>query len=364
MLNFKFLYKNIFKPIVFRLDPEFVHDRILGMGILLGKFKLTKKLTHNLFAYSSPVLQQKILNINFPNPIGLAAGFDKNAQLTDILPEVGFGFAELGSITGEECEGNSKTRLWRLPKSKSLLVYYGLKNDGAQKIAFRLRKKTFKIPIGISVAKTNSQETVELNNGISDYVKAYKNFTEIGSYTTINISCPNAFGGEPFTDPVRLEALLVKIDAVPTVKPVFIKLSPDLDTSSVDAIIEVLNRHNIQGIICSNLTKNRNNENIKDSEIPTVGGFSGKVVEDLSNKLIEYVYKKTQGKYIIVGCGGVFNAEDAYKKIKLGASLIQMITGMIYEGPQVIGEINRGLVKLLERDGYKNVSEAIGVGNK
>ncbi|OGI96912.1 hypothetical protein A3I25_01105 [Candidatus Nomurabacteria bacterium RIFCSPLOWO2_02_FULL_42_17] len=144
-----------------------------SVGIFLGKYVITRKLTGFLFRYSNPILEQKILGINFKNPIGLSAGFDKNANLTNILPEVGFGFAELGSITGEYCDGNPKPRLWRLKKSKSLVVYYGLKNDGCKIISKRLQNKKFKIPIGISVAKTNCKETVETEKAIVDYFKAY-----------------------------------------------------------------------------------------------------------------------------------------------------------------------------------------------
>jgi dihydroorotate dehydrogenase len=310
------------------------------------------------------MLEQTVFGIKFNNPIGLSAGFDKNAELTQILPSVGFGFAEVGSITGNKCEGNPKPRLWRLPKSQSLVVYYGLKNDGAEKIAARLKHKKFQVPIGISVAKTNSPTTVDVVAGIKDYAKAYEAFADIGSYTTINISCPNTYGGQPFTDPALLEQLLSAIDKIPSSKPVFVKLSPDLGMDGVDQLLAVIDKHNVQGIVCSNLTKNRNNSKIIETEVPEVGGFSGKVVEDLANELISHVYRKTQGKYIVIGSGGVFSAEDAYKKIKLGASLIQMITGMVYQGPQIIGEINQGLVKLLARDGYSNVRDAVGVDNK
>lgn len=345
------------------MDPEFVHDRVLNIGALLGKTKLGRSTTKSFLSFSSPILEQTIAGIHFPNPIGLAAGFDKNAELTDILPEVGFGFVEVGSITGEPCEGNPKTRLWRLPKSKSLVVYYGLKNDGAEKISKRLLNKQFKIPIGISVAKTNSEQTVGAHEGVADYVKAYKAFVNIGSYTTINVSCPNAFGGQPFTEPSRLDLLLTEIEKTPCTKPIFIKLSPDLKYEEVDELLDVIGHHKITGIICSNLTKNRANKNIVEHNLPSVGGLSGKVVENLTNELIKYVYRKTKSKYIIIGCGGVFSAEDAYKKIKLGASLIQLITGMIYEGPQIIGQINKGLAFLVEQDGYKNISEAVGKDN-
>ena len=361
MSVFKFLYKNIFKPIVFLLDPEFVHNCIVSLGKLLGKFKFGRWLVTKMFYFKSSKLEQNILGINFENPIGLSAGFDKNAELLNILPCVGFGFAEVGSITGEYCEGNPTKRLWRLKKSKSLLVYYGLKNDGAEAISKRLQNKKFAFPVGVSVAKTNSADTVETSRGVADYVKAHSLMAEIGNFTTVNISCPNAFGGQPFTSPESLELLLKAIDQVPTSKPTFVKFSPDMSEQQLDSLLEVISRHKIEGIVCTNLTKNRALTTIKDKGIPDVGGMSGKVVEELSNKLLSDVYKKTHGKYVLIGSGGVFSAEDAYTKIRLGASLVQLITGMIYEGPQLIGEINSGLVKLLERDGFNNISEAVGV---
>ena len=356
----RFFYKAILKKIFFLLDPEEVHDRIIKTGIFLGSHGPTRKVTAAAFSYSNPALRQNILGIDFPNPIGLAAGFDKNAQLSDLWPVIGFGFAELGSITGEPCQGNPKPRLWRLKKSRGLVVNYGLKNDGCEKISQRLKNKKFKIPIGISVAKTNCQETVETEAGIEDYVRAFRKFTDIGAYFTLNISCPNAYGGLPFTDPDRLERLLKRIDDIPTDKPVFLKLPPDLTPKEADALVAVAQKHRIHGFVCTNLTKNRNNKKILEESVPERGGISGKVVEDLSNNLIRRVYCATQGKYVIIGCGGVFSAEDAYKKIKMGASLIQLITGMVFEGPQIISEINQGLVNLLKRDGLTNISQAVG----
>ncbi|MFH0926668.1 MAG: quinone-dependent dihydroorotate dehydrogenase, partial [bacterium] len=165
--------------------------------------------------------------------------------------------------------------------------------------------------------------------------------------------CPNAFGGQPFSDPKKLDQLLTYIDQIYTKKPIFIKMPPDLTEKQVDGILEVVKKHKIAGFICSNLTKKDKN-----------GGLSGKSVEELANKQIKYIYQKTRSKYIIIGTGGIFSAEDAYRKIKLGASLVQLITGMIYEGPQLIGEINKGLVKLLKKDGYTNISQAVGSINR
>jgi dihydroorotate dehydrogenase len=355
-----FLYRNVLKRAFFLRDPEDVHNGMIKTGTRLGAHRTTRTLTRAMFFYENrPILEQNILGITFANPIGLSAGFDKNAELVDILPSVGFGFAELGSITGEPCEGNPKPRLWRLKNSQSLGVYYGLKNDGCRAISERLAHKQFKIPIGISIAKTNSQNTVDVDRGISDYAKAFGCFTEIGDYITVNISCPNAYGGEPFTDPEKLNLLFTSLDEIKTNHPIFIKFSPDLALEQIDALLDVVKKHRIHGFVCTNLTKRRDLASIKDPA-PEKGGLSGKIVESLADNLIEYIYKKTEGKYIIIGCGGVFSADDAYKKIRKGASLIQLITGMIFMGPQVVSEINQGLARLLARDGFKNISESIG----
>ncbi|MDD5415933.1 MAG: quinone-dependent dihydroorotate dehydrogenase [Candidatus Daviesbacteria bacterium] len=361
----RFLYQNLLKPVFFKIDPESIHDFMTWVGMLLGKSKITKSITAFFLTYSHPSLEQKILGIKFNNPVGLAAGFDKNARLTQILPSVGFGFTEIGTITGEPCSGNPKPRLWRLKESKSLLVYYGLKNDGCETISNRLEKEKFTIPVITSIGKTNCQETVDREAGIKDYVKAYKRFTDIGHFFDINLSCPNAFGGQPFSDPQSLDQLLEEIDKIATQKPVFLKVSPDLTDQQIDEILSVVSKHKVAGFICTNLTKDfqKAKAKISDKKFPEKGGISGKVVEDLANDLIQKIYLKTKGEYIIIGCGGVFSAEDAYKKIKLGASLVELITGMIFEGPQLISEINQGLVKLLQKDGYKNISEAVGANN-
>jgi len=201
----KEIYKKILRPILFLKDPEKVHDSFTKFGIFLGKYSLGKKITKKLFYYENPLLEQSILGINFKNPVGLSAGFDKDAKLTEILPLVGFGFIEVGSVTGEVCLGNQKPRLWRLPESKSLAVYYGLKNEGASTIAERLKGKKIASPLGISIAMTNCKENLFFKNAVLDYLKAFKILEPIGDYLTINISCPNALGGQPFLSPHRLE---------------------------------------------------------------------------------------------------------------------------------------------------------------
>jgi len=359
----KVFYRVLLRPLFFSIDPEKIHNTAISVGKSIDASKFLQKTVKMAFYYRSPVIEQNILGIKFQNPIGLAAGFDKDAEIIKTIQAMGFGFTEVGSITGEFCVGNKKPRLWRLKKSKGLVVNYGLKSAGCEAVSSRLKNEKFDIPLGISIAKTNSNKTIKIESGIQDYVKAYKAFKDIGSYTAINISCPNAYGGEPFTDKRKLNLLLAEIKKIKTRKPIFLKLAVDLSEKQIDDIIFLARKHKIQGFICGNLTKNRDNHNLKE-KVVGIGGISGKPVEELSDNLIKHIYKKTKGEFVIMGCGGIFTAEDAYRKIKLGSSLVQLITGMIYEGPQLIAEINQGLVKLLKRDGYKSITQAIGVDVK
>jgi len=330
-------------------------------GSRLGGTALTRGLTKLAFLYKNAALEQELLGIHFPNPIGLAAGFDKNAHLVDIMPSVGFGWMEVGSITARPCAGNPKPRLQRLPSIEALVVYYGLMNDGCDRIKERLQAKRLRIPVGTSIAPTNDEQTMDYRKAIEDYAYSYRELAEIGSYTTLNLSCPNTCNDQPFIDPVRLGELLRAITAITTSKPIFLKLSPDLTDAQLDAILEVAKKHGVAGIICTNLSKKRTSPLLEGLDVPEHGGLSGKVVAEKSDAMISHIATRWPGDFIIVGCGGVYSAEDAYRKIKLGASLIQMVTGMIYQGPQVIGQINQGLVELLHRDGYHSLHQAVGV---
>lgn len=356
-------YQHILKPLAFRFDPEDVHDVMIRFAKALGRIPWAKGVASRVFCFSHNTLEQDLLGIHFANPVGLSAGFDKNAEIIDAIAATGFGFTEVGSITGEPCTGNPKPRLWRLPKSKAIMVWYGLKNDGCVAIARRLRGKRFPIPVGTSIARTNDATTVDLHAGIADYAKAFRELAEVGSYTTINISCPNTCGGEPFTSPERLELLLESLDAIPSSKPIFLKLPADFTFSDADALIAVAQKHRVQGFVISNLTKQHQSPNIDSSEISDTmqGGVSGKPTYDRSNALIAHIFQGAGDRFTIIGVGGIFSAEDAYTKIRSGASLVQLITGLIFEGPQLVGEINRGLVALLARDGYANIHDAIGV---
>ena len=353
------MYKKYIRPILFKGDPERVHNLSILIGRILAFSKISRILRNNLVV-NDKMLKNKVMGIEFDNPIGLAAGFDKNAYLIDFMPDIGFGFMEVGSITANPCGGNAKPRLHRLVKDQGIIVNYGLANEGSVKIHERLKGKKFRIPVGISIAKTNNPN-IKGEESVNDYLKCFKIIRDIGNYITINISCPNVGDGRSFEDCVLLESLLNKIDKIRKKENILLKISPDINKNNLNKIIKLAEKFKINGFVVSNLTKKREGLS-NDLNLKYQGGISGKHVKNKSNALIKYIYKKTKGKFVIVGCGGVFNGADAYEKIKYGASLIQMITGMIFEGPGVVSKINRELVELLKKGGYNNIKEAIGVG--
>ena len=361
------VYRRALKPLLFSRDPEDVHDVFIKLGSQLGKNSFARQLTKWLFCYEDKSLHQKILGVSFPNPVGLSAGFDKDANLVQILPAIGFGFHQIGTVTYGSYKGNPRPRLYRLPKSKGLVVYYGLKNIGVKKIIGNLRNTEFEIPTSFSIGKTNSDSTASEKAGITDYVHGlqYVADSKRGDFYTINISCPNTFGGEPFTTPARLDRLLSELKKIKIDKPLFLKMPTDKGWPQFKKLLDVAKKHKIDGLIIANLIKDHKSPDVHDTiPVSVKGGISGKPTWDISNELIGKTYKSYKDEFVIIGVGGIFSAEDAYEKVKQGASLVQLITGMIYQGPQVIGEINRGLVQLLKQDGYKNISDAIGAYHK
>lgn len=307
------------------------------------------------------------MGLTFRNPIGLSAGFDKNVQMTPTMKRVGFGFETGGSVTAKECDGNPHPWFHRLPNSKSLVVHAGLPNHGILKISHYLAKyprKMFReFPLVVSVAKTNNKENASDEEAIEDYCTSLRLLEDrnLCQMYEINISCPNTYGGEPFTDPVRLEQLLTRVDELKLTRPVTIKMPIDHTWKEFSALLDVIIQHDVQAVTIGNLLKDRKRAGLKDKLAKGIkGSLSGAPTRDVSTAHIRNTYREYGHLLKIIGVGGVFTAEDAYEKIRAGASLVGMITGMIFEGPQVVGQINRDLVKLLERDGYKSVADAVG----
>jgi dihydroorotate dehydrogenase subfamily 2 len=333
---------------------------------MLGKIKPLANALKFFVRFEDPMLEQSLFKIKFQNPVGLAAGFDYRAQLTQILPSIGFGFGTIGTITNSSSEGNPKPRLGRLIKSKSLMVNKGFRNSGIKNVLQKLNKLSFEIPIGISIGKTNTDKLTTQKQAIEDIVNAFKLTDKSAisfSYYELNISCPNLIGNISFYPPEKLEELLTEIKKFKLSKPVFIKMPIDQSNNEILNMLKVITKYPIQGVIFGNLQKNRKDQSFDRQEVLKykVGNFSGKPTEKRSNELIKLTYKNYGGKLLIIGCGGIFNAQDAYTKIKFGASLIQLITGLIFEGPLLPAEINSDLKELLQKDGFKHISQAIGI---
>jgi dihydroorotate dehydrogenase len=359
------MYESFIKPLLFLFDPQLAHDLSVSLGEMLGNSPAGRSLVRAVCGYEHPSLETKVLGIDFENPIGLAAGLDKNVRLTRIIPSVGFGFMEAGAVTQFPYGGNPGRELLRLPEDRSILVYYGLKNVGAEAVKGKLpRIMPFKIPVGINIAKTNRAD-IKGEKSVEDYVATYRMLARYFTYATLNISCPNAQDGRLFQDPRLLSDLLAAFAKVEKHGPIFLKISNDLTMQEVDEILAVVRRYPlVDGFVVGNLAKRREILDLKSParrlNLVPKGGVSGAPLRELSTNIIRHIYRETNGKYILIGLGGVFTAEDAYEKIKAGASLVQIITGLIYGGPTVVKKINKGLVELLARDGYKHVSEAVG----
>ena len=349
---FAFLYKIILKPFLFLFDPEVDHNLFTSFGEFLGRFTVTKKLINFVYGYKGPAISKTVDGITYKTPILLSAGFDYNGKLPTILPELGFGGDEVGSVTLRPCEGNTKPRLGRAIKSKSLIVWKGLRNEGVDAIISRLKKKQTLIPkdfvVGISIARTNDAFTSTEEEGIADYVGSYKKLVaeNIGDYYTINISCPNAFGGESFAEKNRLDHLLAALDRVRDSKPMYVKLPINPPWEEIKELINVCIEHKVQGIIIGNLNKHYEDLDYRE-EAPAEfrGGLSGKPCRKLSTELIRRAREYVGKSLTIIGVGGILTPEDALEKLDAGADLLMLITGMIMEGPHLVSDIGDAIAK-------------------
>lgn len=343
-----FSYQNIFKPIAFRIDPELVHERITYLGESLEN---QEGLLTSLFSYQHPNLEKEVLGIKFVNPIGLAAGFDYDGQLARVMKYIGFGFNTVGTVTAKPYVGNPRPRLARLPKSRSLLVNKGFKSEGAKKVAKRLDKKNLQShPVGVSIGSTNSPEVNSISKAIDDYLISFEIFKKKKylKYLELNISCPNTLMPEPFTDPKNFKKLTSALKKSKVDKPIFVKMPNEIDQKKSDELVQIALKNGIYGFIFSNLVKDRKNIYFDKDEIKSVsqlkGNFSGYPTTQNALALIKHTRKKFGKRIAIIGCGGTFSASDAQEKLDAGADLVQLITGMIFGGPQLIGQICEGLV--------------------
>jgi len=343
---------SIIKSFLFKIDPEKAHN------LAINSLKLNC-IPNNFFKVrDEEVLEVNLFGKKFSNPIGIAAGFDKSAEVYNALFKIGFGFVEVGTVTPLKQFGNSKPRIFRLEKDEALINRLGFNNDGSDIIYKRILENRPKGILGINIGPNKDSKNQE-----NDFLICFKKFFNLADYITINISSPNTENLRDFHNENKLISLIKKINQekndLKSDIPVMLKVSPDIEEDIINSIAKIVLENKISAIIVSN-TSERNRENLKDAQSIEKGGLSGKPIETISNELIRKFFNIVKKQIPIIGVGGVDSAESAYNKILSGASLIQLYTGMIYQGPYLIKKIKEELIKKLKSDGVKNLNEIIG----
>lgn len=339
------LYTHVIKPLLFRLKPETAHELAVRAGSIAGRFALTRALVRSMYGRGMSN-SCEIDGLRYTSPVILAAGFDYNGELTRILPQVGFGGVEVGSVTARPCTGNAGQQLRRLPRSKAIVVNKGLKNDGVDTVIERL-KRTPREPnfvIGVSIAKTNDATSIDTEAGIDDYCYSFRRLTEegVGDYYTINISCPNFAGADAFTDPHLLDRLLSRLDMIDCRKPIYVKMPISIPKTQFQQLLHIAAAHRVHGAIIGNLNKDYADIPVADERPASYcGGVSGQPCRHRAHDYIRQTRQLYGDRFTIIGCGGTFTATDAQEKFEAGADLVQLVTGLIYEGPGLISAIAR-----------------------
>jgi len=340
------MYKTI-RKVLFTIEPEKVHNVVMKNLNILYKVPVLRALLRSQFSVKAPSLERTLWGITFPNPVGLAAGFDKDAKYTDALACLGFGFVEIGTLTPKAQPGNPQPRLFRLPADKALINRMGFNNGGAAAAAERLKYRKERIIIGGNIGK-NKDTPNEL--AINDYETAFKELYHVVDYFVVNVSSPNTPNLRALQDKEPLTQLLQRLQTlnkeIGTGKPILLKIAPDLTDGQLDDIIEIVTATGTSGIVATNTTISRGGLNTPQNEIDNIGqgGLSGKPLTKRATEVIRYIHEKTQGRIPVIAAGGIFTAEDAREKINAGAALVQIYTGFIYEGPAIVSNICKGLI--------------------
>ncbi len=344
---------SIFRPLIFSLDPETAHD------LAINSLKLNV-LPKNIFQVENEeILETNLFKEALPNPIGLAAGFDKSAEVYNSLFKLGYGFVEVGTVTPKRQLGNPKPRIFRLEKDKALINRLGFNNHGSEIVSKRISENLPSGFLGINIGPNKDTKKKE-----EDYYFCLSKLFSHAGYLTINISSPNTEGLRDFHDQNELEKLLNGINKIRKekniTKPIALKLSPDLDNFQISKVIELILKYKVDGIVVSNTT-DTNRENLYDIQKNEQGGLSGQPLRNLSTDLIKKFYRETKGKIQIIGVGGVDSGKTAFEKICAGANAVQLYTGMVYKGPGVVKAMKNQLISILKKENLRNISEAVGI---
>jgi dihydroorotate dehydrogenase len=361
---------NFVRPLLFRMSPERAHTVSIRAAEAVQRTVLP--LVRPQYQFEDERLKQRLWGETFPNPVGLAAGADKNARAVPFWEAVGFGFVEVGSVSAQPAPGNPKPRAFRLPDDRALINRLGLNNDGAEAVADRLERgrSDRTRPLGINLVKTPDPDVLGAA-ALDDFRAGFRQLVSQADYVTLNVSCPNTADGRTFEDPEALDELLGVIaseqKAPGLAVPVLVKLSPPLSDRTLfdtrlEEILAVAEARDVDGFVAANTTPDRPNLQTPDDRLADIGpgGLSGPPLEARATRLVRYLYQATDGNIPIIGVGGVHDADSAYAKIRAGASLVQLYTALIYDGPGLVRAIKEGLVERLSADGHASISGAVG----
>ena len=355
------MYETVVRPLLFRLDAERAHDLAMRASELGGRSGLTRRIAHRTFAVSDPRLHTTVAGLAFANPLGLAAGFDKNGRAAPMLGALGFGHVEIGSVSAHPSDGNPRPRLFRIPDDRGIVVAYGVPNEGADAVAARLAGSRVRARVGINLVKTNDPARPAVEPDVyEDYAASLARLQDRADYVALNLSCPNSAADRDFFDDLpRIDRLLGALGAVGVRRPLFLKLKPTRDAGILREIVAIADGHPFVSGFAINLPSGKPDflkvTVARDSLEKLPGAVGGPPVEDFVNAILGTLKSITQDRYALIAAGGVTTAEAAYTKLKLGATAVQLYTGLVYHGPGLVKEILAGLVALLERDGVTSV---------
>lgn len=343
------MYKTFIRPLLFRMNPERAHAFTFSCLKALQKMPFGLALASLFFRKKDPRLEREVFGIKFPSPVGVAAGLDKDAEVSDALGALGFSFVEIGTVTPEPQPGNPSPRLFRLPEDKALINRMGFNNQGAKAAAGRLAKRRTRVIVGGNIGKNKVTPNAQAT---SDYLKCYDALYPYVDYFAVNVSSPNTPGLRELQDKEPLEALLTALQkknaSMPAAKPVLLKIAPDLTDDQLDDIIEIVGNTGIAGVIATNTTVSREmilSTRADKVEAMGAGGLSGMPLSERSTEVIRYLHERSGGRFPIIGVGGIMSPDDALEKLDAGASLVQVYTGFIYEGPAFVKSINKAILK-------------------
>jgi dihydroorotate dehydrogenase len=360
------LYETAVRPLLFRLEPERAHELALRTCALAGRAGPVRGLARHAFAGVDAGLGMELGGLSFRNPLGLAAGFDKNGRALPLLAELGFGHLEMGSVSAHPSDGNPRPRLFRLPEDDAIVVSYGVPNDGAEAVAARLDGHRLPVPLGVNLVKTNDPRLPAAEPGVyDDYARSFALLQRRADYVAINMSCPNSPGDRDFFDELpRIERLLAALAEQGPRLPVILKLKPTTDAGVLRETVAIADGFPFVAGFAINLPAGKPDVlrlSASSERLEAMpGAVGGRPVEGFVNEVLRLLHGITGRRYGLIAAGGIFTAEDAYRKVRLGASLVQVYTALVYRGPGIVKEILGGLRALLERDGAKRLADVVG----